>query len=135
VVITAPSSIVWQQRYFERVRSPEWRGLKAHLMRYRGNRCERCGDYVPLELHHKSYDRLGNERASDLELVCRACHQEADRERAAEGERRKREAIRVTAINTYATKRFGPDWRNHHDHEWVAAEFDRWLAKKKAETQ
>ena len=34
-----------------------------------------------MEVHHKTYERLGKERRSDLEVLCPRCHRIADRER------------------------------------------------------
>ena len=37
--------------------------------------CERCGvDGEELELHHVTYQNLGDERDDDLELLCAGCH-------------------------------------------------------------
>lgn len=129
-MVTLTSSEAWRQQYLSHIYSSGWRAMRQHLMERRGGRCERCHDIAPLSLHHKDYRSLGNERAQDVELLCADCHRIADEERAAEGQRRTREAIRVTAINTYGVKRFGPDWRNHHDPEWVGQEFDQWLRRK-----
>jgi hypothetical protein len=38
--------------------------------------CQRCGSKNGLEVHHKSYERLGDERDDDLEALCRQCHSE-----------------------------------------------------------
>lgn len=40
-------------------------------------RCGACGELWTLahgDLHHRTYDRLGHERFSDLVALCRACH-------------------------------------------------------------
>jgi HNH endonuclease len=61
--------------YEEYLLSPWWRARKALIVRYRGERCERCGCRYLLELHHRSYERLGRERPEDVELLCWICHQ------------------------------------------------------------
>ncbi len=38
--------------------------------------CERCGSSELLQVHHLTYERLGNELMDDVEVVCRKCHQE-----------------------------------------------------------
>ena len=38
--------------------------------------CEDCGARIGLDVHHRSYERKGNERPEDLVAVCRQCHQE-----------------------------------------------------------
>lgn len=37
-------------------------------------RCVRCGVKRQLEVHHLTYDRLGAELDTDLEVVCSGCH-------------------------------------------------------------
>jgi hypothetical protein len=81
-MITIGSSIEWQSKYNAHVRSTKWRNMKADMKRLRGDRCERCGYQHGLELHHKNYERVGRELTSDLELLCKRSHEEADRERA-----------------------------------------------------
>ena len=36
--------------------------------------CVRCLQSRPLSLHHRTYERLGNERLRDLILLCQECH-------------------------------------------------------------
>ena len=60
--------------YAEYLESPWWRARKAAIVRYRGERCERCGSTDSLELHHRTYERLGRERPEDVELLCHRCH-------------------------------------------------------------
>jgi 5-methylcytosine-specific restriction endonuclease McrA len=74
--------MTWQQHYRRHLRSPKWRYLKAQIARSRGRRCERCGATYGLQLHHKTYLRLGRELSSDVELLCLPCHHAADLERA-----------------------------------------------------
>ena len=40
-----------------------------------GHKCRICADTAALEVHHNTYERLGHERAADLVVLCRACHQ------------------------------------------------------------
>lgn len=39
--------------------------------------CHRCGSRRPLQVHHKTYDRLGAEWDQDLEVLCVTCHEAA----------------------------------------------------------
>lgn len=36
--------------------------------------CAICGEKKPLQLHHKTYKRIGNESANDLLPLCEECH-------------------------------------------------------------
>lgn len=56
--------------------SKRWKELRRRRIREVGGKCERCGASGVLELHHRHYQTLGEERPSDVEVVCRRCHAE-----------------------------------------------------------
>lgn len=60
--------------YEEYLASPWWSARKAAVIRVRGEQCKRCGCRYGLELHHRSYARLGHELPEDVELLCLPCH-------------------------------------------------------------
>lgn len=66
--------------YDEYMQSRRWQTRKYKLFKKRGYVCEMCGaSDVPLDVHHKNYDRLGCELDDDLLIVCRdECHPKAD---------------------------------------------------------
>lgn len=45
----------------------------AALTRVDG-RCEACGTARLLHVHHRTYERFGQEHADDLSVLCEACH-------------------------------------------------------------
>jgi 5-methylcytosine-specific restriction endonuclease McrA len=54
--------------------SPEWRD-KAHAAKQRaGWQCALCSSSTGLEVHHRTYRRLGSEDPSDLVVLCSHCH-------------------------------------------------------------
>ena len=56
------------------VRSSKWSNVrKQHLKE--NPYCIACGRDKKLEVHHKTYKRLFEERLSDLFAVCRTCHE------------------------------------------------------------
>ena len=120
----------WRAKYEQRIRSAQWKNMRADLIRMRGPRCERCGCGPPLELHHKTYERMGRELLSDLELLCRTCHDAADRQRetisAERSERRRFDA----GLETFAIKKYGEDWRERLDEQSVWEEFEEWLSEQ-----
>lgn len=63
--------------------SRPWRQLRSRLIAARGGACEHCGRsyLVVLTVHHCTYATLGNERDGDLEVLCGACHELADKRR------------------------------------------------------
>lgn len=66
--------------YEKYIASSKWKRSSARKaeLRSAGYRCRGC--YAPadrgcaLELHHRTYERLGHERPGDLTALCRECH-------------------------------------------------------------
>jgi 5-methylcytosine-specific restriction endonuclease McrA len=61
--------------YLDYLDSDYWRARRILKMRSAGFKCQRCGGRKNLQVHHRSYERLGRELDSDLELLCRNCHE------------------------------------------------------------
>lgn len=52
-----------------------WKTRKRRKISSVGCKCENCGTSgVILHVHHLSYQRLGAELDSDLEVLCELCH-------------------------------------------------------------
>jgi hypothetical protein len=61
--------------YTEYLASEEWRE-RADLAKARaGHRCQVCNSATALNVHHRTYERLGREWDCDLTVLCRACHE------------------------------------------------------------
>ena len=90
--------------YLDYLESETWATVRAAALKRAGHRCEwvsewneivadhgdtvdteirteACAETEGLEVHHRSYDRLGHEKPGDLEVLCRHHHGIADRER------------------------------------------------------
>lgn len=72
------------QWYLDYLKTPHWRETRARKVKAAGYCCERCfqpgrrtrrGTIAGLNVHHLNYDRVGNERDDDLEVLCGFCHQ------------------------------------------------------------
>lgn len=70
----------WYQAY---LRSHHWRRFRKQILSASNYRCSKCGASDPnhdqkrgtrLHVHHKTYERVGSERPSDVEALCRFCH-------------------------------------------------------------
>lgn len=61
-------------RYLSYIQGSVWKKLRSRIIKQRGSCCERCGKTKNLQVHHKTYKRLFNEKDSDLEVLCRGCH-------------------------------------------------------------
>lgn len=62
--------------YDEYLQSPHWKDVRVRYWASRMPKsCKGCGRKDGLELHHRTYKRLGNEWLQDLIPFCRNCHQ------------------------------------------------------------
>lgn len=60
--------------YREYLRTPEWQATRRYHLRRSGYRCQLCNQGGQLEVHHRTYERRGNERFEDLIVLCTNCH-------------------------------------------------------------
>lgn len=73
--IPQPALPARKERYREYLRSDHWLRFRASVLKKRGLICEQCNtQQVSVDLHHLTYVRLGEERESDVEVLCRDCH-------------------------------------------------------------
>lgn len=56
------------------LRSTKWRTKRKAALRRAEHRCQLCYGTQRLQAHHRTYDRIGNEKASDLTVLCEDCH-------------------------------------------------------------
>lgn len=64
-----------QIQYDEYLDSTKWRTKRTHIRRRARGWCERCGWQRRVDVHHLTYERLGQELPGDLIAVCEECHQ------------------------------------------------------------
>jgi hypothetical protein len=66
------------ESYAEYLRSERWQTRRRRFFAKRRRlACYVCrAEDKPLDLHHKTYIRVGRERDSDLIMLCRECHKE-----------------------------------------------------------
>lgn len=62
------------KEYTDYLKSPRWFAKREEIFNTRGRICEACKSTKYLQVHHKTYDRLGNEDKSDLKVLCGRCH-------------------------------------------------------------
>lgn len=71
-------------RYELYLRSPLWRARRRLWILQTLGRCENCRRHRrPLTIHHLTYQRLGHERRSDIQVLCWRCHRNRHNERRA----------------------------------------------------
>ena len=62
--------------YEEYLKTPEWQARRKQHLRSVGYRCQVCNATgVPLDVHHRTYERRGEEHYKDLIALCRDCHE------------------------------------------------------------
>lgn len=62
--------------YQEYLKTPEWQARRKQHLRSVGYRCQVCNaSGVLLDVHHRTYERRGEEHYKDLIALCRNCHE------------------------------------------------------------
>ncbi len=60
--------------YTKHINSDRWARRRLRAIDEVGGVCQVCGSTDRIQVHHLSYDNLGNEKPEDLLVVCRECH-------------------------------------------------------------
>lgn len=61
--------------YEDYLETPEWRTVRRLKLAQARHCCQLCNaDDRPLHVHHRTYDRRGQERLDDLLVLCEECH-------------------------------------------------------------
>jgi hypothetical protein len=62
--------------YDQYLMTMHWQKQRKGALQRAAYRCQVCNAHnVPLEVHHRTYERLGTERPSDLFVLCESCHE------------------------------------------------------------
>jgi 5-methylcytosine-specific restriction endonuclease McrA len=65
-----------QFHYGDYLRSERWADLRDWALGAAEGRCQVCNSTEGLNVHHRTYDRLGEKgEINDLTVLCRDCHQ------------------------------------------------------------
>lgn len=51
-----------------------WKEQRDKALEYAGYRCQLCNSPDELNVHHRTYERLGCELPQDLTVLCKTCH-------------------------------------------------------------
>ncbi len=68
--------------YASYLKSDWWLRLRELALEHYGRSCALCGSDKKLNVHHRTYKRLGSERLGDLTILCRDCHARFHADRA-----------------------------------------------------
>lgn len=72
--ISTPPESAGRKFYLAYLNSSSWRITRNRALALAGHQCERCQTKRDLQVHHKTYERLGREWDQDLEVLCDNCH-------------------------------------------------------------
>lgn len=118
--------------YDEYIKSAKWRNTSKLMKKIAGYRCAHCGfGSTTLDVHHLTYERFGNERMSDLVVLCKACHIVADQKRVLERELRGENARDEAGYSTYMRKVYGDEWFSMECLENTCEEFYDWRMQQR----
>ena len=76
-IITSDDTGETSRSYSAYLQTKHWKAMKEKVYEEYGGICGVCGELVPKEfsnVHHRTYKRIGNEKMSDLILLCKSCH-------------------------------------------------------------
>lgn len=65
----------WPKFYDAYLQSVAWSNKRVEVFEEKGVRCAYCDD-LAYQVHHKSYENVGQEKLKDLEPICESCHEE-----------------------------------------------------------
>lgn len=60
--------------YHEYLLSEEWQETRRRALERALFRCQSCDRRDGLQVHHRTYERVGEESADDLLVLCEVCH-------------------------------------------------------------
>ena len=70
--------------YLAYLRSPEWREKRKEFIDAVDGECEECRSKKNLQVHHLTYDNIGEESEEDVEVLCKECHENKEMEKGTE---------------------------------------------------
>jgi len=61
--------------YPEYLKTDHWKAVRQRELITANGRCRLCNSDGPLDVHHRTYERLGEELPEDVLALCRPCHE------------------------------------------------------------
>lgn len=74
IEVDAAKQQEWWSWYSDYLQSPQWRALRRKVLARDKGRCQGCLEADATQVHHLTYDRVGNEMLFDLVAMCKNCH-------------------------------------------------------------
>ena len=60
--------------YQEYLLTDKWKFTRGLILNFWGRRCALCNSKKGVDVHHRTYERLGEELTTDCIPLCRHCH-------------------------------------------------------------
>jgi hypothetical protein len=93
--------------YIDYLNSETWRKRRYAALEAVEFRCQLCGETDSLEVHHLTYERLGNEDPSDLFVICKGHHWIEDTKRKEPGRiTEPQPKVKPAVVLCYSVKRW-----------------------------
>lgn len=91
------------------IASPLWQEIRRKALQYHGSQCNSCECVSDsLDVHHKIYERFGGgELMTDLEILCRSCHDArhaVEKSQGIRASKRKRPWVHAAVAYRYLTQ-------------------------------
>lgn len=64
-----------KMKYADYLKSEYFQNFRLKVLKSRRYKCERCKGKYRLQIHHKHYASLGNEKLNDVMVLCITCHE------------------------------------------------------------
>ena len=61
-------------KYQDYLMSDEWEVKRERVLTFWKHRCALCYSDIDINVHHRTYERLGHELLTDLIPLCAECH-------------------------------------------------------------
>ena len=65
---------IFIMNYTDYLKSPDWQAFRKKVLSFWGERCAICYSKDRVEVHHRTYERLGQEMITDCLALCADCH-------------------------------------------------------------
>lgn len=70
------AEVIMSKQYSDYLSSPQWLVRREAVLQRDEYICQACCERTATEVHHLTYDHLGNEPMFDLASVCHDCHEQ-----------------------------------------------------------
>jgi hypothetical protein len=64
----------WWAKYNAYLQTPKWQETRGKVLKRSAGSCEGCGQGPATQVHHRTYEHVGDEFLFELVAVCNSCH-------------------------------------------------------------